>query len=58
MTGTKSKLVYKPLPVDDPKTRQPDISLAKKHLKWQPVVPLEEGLQQTIQWFKEENKKR
>jgi dTDP-glucose 4,6-dehydratase len=51
--GTKSKLTFKPLPTDDPKQRKPDISLAKKILKWQPKVPLEQGLQQTMDWFKE-----
>lgn len=53
MSGTKSKIAYKPLPTDDPKQRRPDISLAKKHLKWQPVVDLETGLGQTLKWFKE-----
>ncbi|MCA9405579.1 MAG: SDR family oxidoreductase [Candidatus Omnitrophica bacterium] len=52
MSGTKSKIVYKPLPTDDPKQRQPDISKAKKHLKWKPKVDLEQGLKETIQWFK------
>ena len=45
MTGSKSKLIYLPLPQDDPKQRQPDITLASKHLGWQPTVPLREGLQ-------------
>lgn len=49
---TKSKIVYKPLPIDDPKTRRPDITLAKKHLKWIPKVKLENGLNETINWFK------
>ena len=53
LSGTKSKIVYKPLPTDDPKQRQPDITLAKKHLKWKPKVKLEQGLQETIVWFKE-----
>ena len=52
MTGSKSKLVYLPLPEDDPKQRKPDISLAKKELKWQPVVDLETGLGKTIEYFK------
>lgn len=49
---TKSKIIYKPLPEDDPKQRCPDISLAKKYLKWHPKVRLEEGLQATLAWFK------
>lgn len=48
---TRSKIVYKPLPIDDPKQRRPDISLAKKVLKWSPKVKLEEGLKSTIAWF-------
>ncbi len=52
ITKSKSKIVFKPLPVDDPKVRQPDISKAKKYLKWKPVVSLDEGLQKTIEWFK------
>lgn len=51
ITGSRSELVHKPLPVDDPKQRQPDISLAKKALRWQPKVPLDEGLKKTIQHF-------
>ena len=53
LSGAKSKIVYKPLPQDDPKQRQPDITMAKKYLKWSPKVKLEEGLKETIQWFKE-----
>lgn len=52
LTDSKSKIVFKKLPMDDPKTRQPDISLAKKVLKWQPTVKLEDGLKRTISWFK------
>jgi len=52
LTGTKSKIVYKPLPQDDPRQRQPDISKAKKILKWKPAVELEEGLQRTVEWFR------
>jgi UDP-glucuronate decarboxylase len=52
LTGTTSKIVHKPLPQDDPKQRQPDISLAKKHLQWEPKVFLEEGLKRTIDYFK------
>ncbi len=53
MTGSKSKLVEKPLPEDDPMQRCPDIGLAKKKLKWQPRVTLEDGLERTIAYFKE-----
>ena len=50
--GSKSKIIFKPLPADDPKQRRPDISKAKKLLKWKPVVSLEEGLDRTIEYFK------
>ncbi|HSV43414.1 MAG TPA: UDP-glucuronic acid decarboxylase family protein [Candidatus Bathyarchaeia archaeon] len=56
ISGSKSRIIRKPLPVDDPKKRRPDISLAKKMLKWQPRVPLEQGLQETIDWFKQKGK--
>lgn len=52
LTGTKQKLVYKPLPQDDPKQRQPDISLAKKLLGWEPKVSRAEGLKITYEYFK------
>jgi UDP-glucuronate decarboxylase len=53
LTGSKSKLVFRPLPQDDPKQRQPDISLAKEKLGgWEPRTPLEEGLLPTIAYFK------
>jgi UDP-glucuronate decarboxylase len=52
LTGSKSKIVHEPLPADDPVRRQPDISLAKKHLGWEPATPLREGLAKTIAWFK------
>lgn len=52
LVGSKSKLVFMPLPVDDPKQRQPDISLAKEKLVWQPTVALEDGLKETIKYFK------
>ena len=48
---TKSEIICKPLPVDDPKQRQPDIGRAKKLLGWEPKVTLEEGLRETIRWF-------
>jgi len=52
MTGSKSKIVFEPLPSDDPKKRRPDISLAKKALDWEPKVKLDEGLKLTIDYFK------
>ena len=52
LTKSKSKLVHKPLPADDPKQRRPDITLAKKYLKWEPTIPLAEGLKKTIAYFK------
>ena len=52
MTGSKSKMIYKPLPQDDPAQRKPDITLAKKILDWEPKIPLEQGLQKTIDYFK------
>ena len=51
-TKSQSKIVYRPLPADDPKQRQPDISLAKEKLGWQPTIPLAEGLDKTIEYFK------
>src|SRR5262249_5422900 len=52
MTGAKSKIVYKPLPTDDPKVRQPDITRARTLLNWEPKVALEEGLVKTIDYFR------
>lgn len=52
LTSSKSKIVFKPLPFDDPKQRMPDISLAKEKLKWEPKIQLEEGLKKTIEYFK------
>jgi UDP-glucuronate decarboxylase len=52
MVGSKSKIINEPLPQDDPKQRQPDISLAKEKLGWEPVIKLEEGLSKTIEYFK------
>jgi len=53
-TNSKSKITYVPLPEDDPKVRQPDITRAKKYLNWEPVVGLGEGLQSTLKYFKEQ----
>ena len=58
LTGSKSKIVFKPLPVDDPKVRQPNITLAKKLLKWEPKVGLEKGLPLTIGYFKSLNRRK
>jgi dTDP-glucose 4,6-dehydratase len=52
LTGTKSEIVFKPLPVDDPKVRQPDIAKARAKLGWEPRVKLEEGLRRTIDYFR------
>jgi UDP-glucuronate decarboxylase len=51
LTGSRSRIVQKPLPADDPKQRQPDIALARKLLGWEPRVPLETGLRKTIEYF-------
>ena len=52
IAGSKSKIVYRPLPEDDPKVRQPDITRARTLLGWEPKVPLEEGLKKTLAYFK------
>jgi len=52
LTASKSRIVFRALPTDDPKQRQPDISLAKENLRWQPKVQLEDGLKETISYFK------
>ncbi len=52
ISGSRSKVVFRNLPVDDPRQRQPDISKAKKLLSWEPAIFLEEGLRRTISWFK------
>jgi UDP-glucuronate decarboxylase len=51
LTHSKSKMIFKELPVDDPRQRKPDISLAESHLGWQPKIPLEQGLPRTIAYF-------
>jgi dTDP-glucose 4,6-dehydratase len=55
MTGAKSQIVFEPLPEDDPKQRRPDISKAKAVLGWEPCVPLEEGLRETVAYFQDLN---
>jgi UDP-glucuronate decarboxylase len=52
MTGSKSGIIYLPLPQDDPKQRKPDITLAKKELDWEPTIRLEQGLEKTIDYFR------
>jgi UDP-glucuronate decarboxylase len=54
LTGSRSKLVFKPLPMDDPKQRQPDIKLAKDILGWSPTIELAEGLDRTIRYFRDQ----
>ncbi len=54
MTGSKSKIAYKPLPSDDPQQRQPDITLAGQKLGWKPVVSVTDGLTKTIEYFRKE----
>lgn len=51
MTGSSSEIIIKPLPIDDPKQRQPDLTLARQKLGWEPTTPLEEGLHRTIDYF-------
>ncbi|HGY55025.1 MAG TPA: SDR family oxidoreductase [Caldithrix abyssi] len=51
LVGSSSKIIYKPLPKDDPAQRQPDISLARERLDWRPTIPLQEGLKKTIAYF-------
>ena len=53
VTGSASPIVHQPLPVDDPKVRQPDITLARTRLGWEPRVPLEEGLRRTVEDFRQ-----
>jgi UDP-glucuronate decarboxylase len=51
LTGSSSQVVTRPLPVDDPRRRRPDIAKAAEVLDWRPTTPLEEGLRRTIDWF-------
>jgi UDP-glucuronate decarboxylase len=53
LTRSNSKFVFKPLPSDDPRQRQPDVSLAKEVLGWSPITELEQGLERTIRYFKD-----
>jgi dTDP-glucose 4,6-dehydratase len=53
LTGSRSQIVFRPLPVDDPKVRQPDIERARTLLKWEPLVDTDEGLRLTVDWFRE-----
>jgi UDP-glucuronate decarboxylase len=57
LTKSSSTIVFKTLPIDDPKIRKPDISLAEKYLDWKPFISLQDGLQQTVKYFKETLKK-
>jgi len=52
LTGTRSKIIFKPLPQDDPERRKPDITLAREKLQWEPGVKLEDGLQKTVEYFR------
>jgi len=52
ITGNNREIIFKPLPVDDPKVRRPDITRAKELLGWEPKVSLEEGLKETLNYFK------
>jgi UDP-glucuronate decarboxylase len=52
LTGSRSRIVTRPLPQDDPRQRQPDITLARSVLGWEPVTPLAEGLKPTIDYFR------
>jgi UDP-glucuronate decarboxylase len=52
MTGSNSRIIHAPLPQDDPTRRRPDIGKARQHLRWEPHVPLEQGLPETITYFK------
>jgi dTDP-glucose 4,6-dehydratase len=53
LSGSKSRIVFKPLPEDDPKVRQPDIAIARKVLKWEPKVSRQDGLRKTLEYFRQ-----
>ncbi|MFZ2224758.1 MAG: hypothetical protein WAV26_08745, partial [Candidatus Deferrimicrobium sp.] len=53
LTGSRSEIVFQPLPQDDPVRRRPDITLAKTKLRWEPTIPLRDGLARTIDFFRE-----
>lgn len=57
LTNSKSKIVYLPLPTDDPKQRRPDLKLARKLIRWKPQVSLDQGIKRTIAWFKKDLKR-
>jgi dTDP-glucose 4,6-dehydratase len=52
LVGNRAGIVHRPLPVDDPRVRRPDITRAREVLGWEPVVNLEDGMKQTIEWFR------
>ena len=54
LAGSSSELVHEPLPVDDPTQRQPDITLARERLGWEPEISLREGLELTADWFRQQ----
>ncbi len=58
LSGSSSQIVFSPLPIDDPKVRQPDITRARGLLEWEPTVELDEGLRRTIEWFREKLRQR
>ena len=58
LTGSKSEIVHEDLPVNDPRVRRPDITLAREKFGWEPKVDLKEGLEKTIEWFKEERARK
>ncbi|MBI4611372.1 MAG: SDR family oxidoreductase [Candidatus Rokubacteria bacterium] len=58
LSGSSSEIVFRPLPVDDPKVRQPDITRARTLLGWKPAVELDEGLRRTIEWFRQQLQQR
>jgi dTDP-glucose 4,6-dehydratase len=58
LSGSRSEIVFTPLPVDDPKVRQPDIGRARRLLGWEPAVDVDEGLRQTIEWFRDKESRK